>query len=52
VGSQDHKLYALRSASAAPGLAPSSWPMFRHDARHTGRGMALQNLNFLYLLFF
>jgi outer membrane protein assembly factor BamB len=30
----DNKLYALPSSSY--GLADSSWPMFHHDARHTG----------------
>jgi hypothetical protein len=34
VASQDGNLYALVSSS--PCLAPSPWPMFRHDPRHTG----------------
>ena len=34
-GSWDGNLYALNSTSL--GLANSSWPMFLHDARHTGR---------------
>ena len=38
VGSEDHKLYAINSSSR--GLAPSSWPMFRHDLKHTGYVLA------------
>jgi|GEM_PF-1209962 len=34
VGSTDGKLYAF--ASESQGLADSPWPMFHHDARHTG----------------
>ncbi len=34
IGSTDGKLYALTSSSK--GLADSPWPMFHHDARHTG----------------
>ena len=35
VKSQDHFLYAFEDSSG--GLADSSWPMFRHDLKHTGR---------------
>lgn len=35
VGSSDRHLYAFKII--AQGLAGSSWPMFRHDTRHTGR---------------
>ncbi len=35
VGSNDNKLYAIKSSSM--GLADSLWPMFHHDAKHTGR---------------
>ena len=34
VGSSDFNLYAF-AGGAGPG--PGSWPMFRHDPRHTGR---------------
>ncbi|MBO36088.1 MAG: cell surface protein [Verrucomicrobiales bacterium] len=35
VGSGDKKLYAIKTSSQ--GLAKSPWPMFRQNARHTGR---------------
>ena len=35
VGSHDNKVYALESSSSGP--ADSPWPMFRQNARHTGR---------------
>ena len=35
VGSVDKKLYAIKTDSK--GLAKSPWPMFRQNARHTGR---------------
>jgi len=35
VGSWDKKLYAIKTDSK--GLAKSPWPMFRQNARHTGR---------------
>jgi len=35
VGSDDGYLYALKTAS--PGLAESSWPKFRGNARNSGR---------------
>jgi len=38
VGSGDKKLYAIKADSK--GLAKSPWPMFRQNARHTGRVMA------------
>ncbi len=34
VGSRDHKLYAI---CGTPKLANTSWPMFHHDRKHTGR---------------
>jgi outer membrane protein assembly factor BamB len=37
VGSMDKKLYAIKTDSK--GLAKSPWPMFRQNARHTGRVM-------------
>ena len=37
VGSWDNKLYAIKTDSK--GLAKSPWPMFRQNARHTGRVM-------------
>jgi len=37
VGSYDRKLYAIKTDSK--GLAKSPWPMFRQNARHTGRVM-------------
>ena len=37
VGSYDNKLYAIKTDSK--GLAKSPWPMFRQNARHTGRVM-------------
>jgi outer membrane protein assembly factor BamB len=38
VSGYNKTMYALYSSST--GLAGSSWPMFRHEARHTGRGGA------------
>ena len=35
VGGRHGNLFAIESSSG--GLADSSWPMFRHDVRHTGR---------------
>ena len=35
VGSQDNKLYAIKTASK--GLAKSPWPMRGQNTRHTGR---------------
>ena len=35
VGSQDNKLYAIKTDSK--GLAKSPWPMRGQNARHTGR---------------
>ncbi|MCD6238856.1 MAG: PQQ-binding-like beta-propeller repeat protein [Thermotogae bacterium] len=35
VGSYDHHLYAIKGNSG--GLADTSWPMFHHDVRHSGR---------------
>jgi len=42
LGSNKGKLFAIYSDS--PGLAKSSWPMFRHDPRHTGRLETLRRL--------
>jgi len=39
VSGYNDTMYALESSSLG-GLAASSWPMFRHDPRHTGRGGA------------
>ena len=35
VGSYDKKLYAFRTDSKGPAKSP--WPMFGHNAQHTGR---------------
>jgi len=35
VGSKDWHLYAINGSSG--GLADTSWPMFHHDVRHSGR---------------
>jgi outer membrane protein assembly factor BamB len=35
VGSEDGYLYAIYTNNG--GLADSSWPMFRHDEKHSGR---------------
>ena len=37
VGSLNYKIYAIKTDSK--GLANSPWPMFRQNARHTGRVM-------------
>jgi len=37
VGSQDNKLYAIKTDSK--GLANSPWPMRGQNARHTGRAL-------------
>ena len=37
VGSLDKKLYAIKTDSKGPAKSP--WPMFRQNARHTGRVM-------------
>ena len=42
VGSSDGKVYALATSSVG-GLATSSWPKFRADARNTGRVQATAN---------
>jgi hypothetical protein len=47
VGSFDGRLYAVHSTSA--GLAASSWPMFRHDVRHTGLWQEAPAINALFL---
>jgi len=36
IGSTNGTLYALNSSSTGPDATP--WPMFHHDAQHTGRG--------------
>ena len=44
IGSEDAKVYALVDANGGPSAGP--WPMFQHDAQHTGRqtlDLALQN---------
>jgi len=38
--SADHNVYALHGAS---GLSGSHWPMFRHDAKHTGKEVGSNN---------
>ena len=35
VGSEDYSLYAINSDCGS--LANTSWPMFLHDIRHTGK---------------
>jgi len=35
VGAADNYLYAIRGSSG--GLADSTWPMFHHDVKHSGR---------------
>ena len=37
VGSQDNKLYAIKTDSKGPAKSP--WPMFGQNAQHTGRVM-------------
>ena len=37
VGSDDHKLYAIKTNSKGPAKSP--WPMRGQNARHTGRVM-------------
>ncbi len=37
VGSQDNKLYAIKTESKGPAKSP--WPMRGQNARHTGRAL-------------
>ncbi len=39
-GSDDNNLYALNTGQLGPAKSP--WPMFRHDARHTGLSTGVQ----------
>ena len=39
-GSNDDKLYTLKSSSSGP--ADSAWPMFGQNARHTNRAQAAE----------
>lgn len=48
VGSWDYNRYAVYRDS--PGLAKSSWPMFHHDLKHTGRALPINITPIMHLL--